>query len=257
MIPAGPGQTELQLAINAQLQPQGYCGTPSFLNILLEKAQAQGQRLSFRHALVTGEALPPALRQRFSDAGMDVLQAYASADIGLIGYESWIDQGLSLDEELLVEIVRPGSGEPVESGEIGEVVVTRFDPEYPLIRFATGDLSSWLSGTSPCGRTNLRLRGWQGRADQSAKVKGLFVHPAQLEALRVEVGGMARIRAVITQQAHQDQLTLLCEAQADTRLDLDRIVAQARAVLRLGVSVDIVPSGSLPRDSVVIEDQRS
>ncbi|BDY05533.1 AMP-binding protein [Ferrimonas sp. YFM] len=256
VIPAGPGQTELQLEINASLKPQGYCGTPSFLKILLDRAAEKGQTLSFTHALVTGEALPGALRQVFQDAGIEVRQAYATADIGLIAYESEPDQGLVLAEDIVVEIVRPGSGEPVADGEVGEVVVTSFNRDYPLIRFATGDLSAMMDGPSACGRSNGRIKGWMGRADQTTKVKGMFVHPVQLERLRSRVAGMSRIRALVERQAHNDQLTLLCEPQAEPPLPESEVATLARALLKLGAEVNWVEPGSLPRDGIVIEDRR-
>ncbi|MBY6186450.1 AMP-binding protein [Marinobacter hydrocarbonoclasticus] len=256
VIPAGPGQTEQQLAVNAHLKPEGYCGTPSFLAILLDKAEAMGQRLSFDVALVTGEALPASLRARFEAAGIQVRQAYATADVGLIAYESQPDTGLIVDEDLLLEVVRPGTGTPVPEGEVGEVVVTSFNPDYPLIRFATGDLSSVLTAPSPCGRTNLRIRGWQGRADQSTKVKGLFVHPGQLEQLCNRIDGLSRVRAVVRQLAGQDSLELLCEPEAMPTASAGEVEAQARALLRLGVAARWVEPGALPRDGVVIEDTR-
>ncbi|MBY5921724.1 phenylacetate--CoA ligase family protein [Ferrimonas balearica] len=256
VIPAGPGQTELQLELNARLKPEGYCGTPSFLAILLDRAEASQQPLSFRVALVTGEALPASLRARFEAAGIRVRQAYATADVGLIAYETEPDAGLVVDEDLLLEVVRPGSGQPVAEGEIGEVVVTSVNPDYPLVRFATGDLSSVMIEPSPCGRTNMRIRGWQGRADQSTKVKGLFVHPGQIEQLRNRIPGLARIRAVITQSEGQDSLTLLCEPEQLPTVTEEEVVAQARALLRLGTSACWVAAGVLPRDGVVIEDTR-
>ncbi|MBW3164809.1 phenylacetate--CoA ligase family protein [Ferrimonas balearica] len=256
VVPAGPGQTDLQLELNARLQPQGYCGTPSFLAILLDKAEERGQSLSFSVALVTGEALPAALRARFEAAGITVRQAYATADVGLIAYETVPDQGLIVDEDLLLEIVRPGTGTPVEPGEIGEVVVTSLNRDYPLIRFATGDLSSVLAEPSPCGRTQTRIRGWQGRADQSTKVKGLFVHPGQLEQLRSRIDGLARVRAVVRQHDGQDTLELLCEPELTPSVGVAAVEEQARALLRIGVSARWVTPGELPRDGVVIEDTR-
>ncbi|TKB48159.1 phenylacetate--CoA ligase [Ferrimonas sediminicola] len=256
VIPAGPGQTELQLEINASLRPQGYCGTPSFLKILLDRAAEKDQSLSFTHALVTGEALPGPLRQLFLEAGIQVRQAYATADIGLIAYESEPDQGLVLAEDLLVEIVRPGSGEPVADGEVGEVVVTSFNRDYPLVRFATGDLSAMMTGTSPCGRSNGRIKGWMGRADQTTKVKGMFVHPVQLERLRNRVAGMSRIRARVERHQHNDRLTLLCEPEGQPTLPESEVATLARALLKLGAEVTWVAPGSLPRDGIVIEDCR-
>jgi phenylacetate-CoA ligase len=183
VIPGGTGQTELQLRAIEHLKPQGYAGTPSFLRIILEKGREAGTDLrSLKKALVSGEAFPPAVQKEIAGYGIEALQCYASADLGLIAYESPAREGLILDESILVEIVRPGTGDPVADGEVGEVVVTTLTPDYPLIRFATGDLSAILAGQSPCGRTNRRIRGWMGRADQTTKVKGLFVHPHEIAA---------------------------------------------------------------------------
>ncbi len=256
VIPAGPGQTEQQLLINAQLQPEGYCGTPSFLAILLDKAAERGQTLSFRHALVTGEALTAAQRRTFADAGIRVHEAYATADLGLIAYETSPGEGLVVAEGILLELVRPGGSEPVAESEVGEVVITRLDATYPLIRFATGDLSSLLPGPSPCGRSNRRIRGWLGRADQSAKVRGLFIHPGQLEALRRSVPGLAQIRAVVSDQP-QDHLVLLCEPEPDAPLgDAAALAQQAQAQLRLRCEIQWVAPETLPRDGILIEDRR-
>lgn len=263
VIPAGPGQTEQQLDIIEDLKPQGYCGTPSFLNILLSKAQQQGRDISsVKKALVTGEALPPALREEFTDAGIHVLQAYATADIGLIGYESIADDGLIIAEDLIVEIVRPGSLAPVAEGEVGEVVVTSFNKDYPLIRFATGDLSAIKLGESACGRTNMRIKGWLGRADQTTKVKGMFIHPEQIERVRLTTNCFPKARLTVTQHEHQDKMHLQCEfdrencAENNVELLLTELADNLKKLTKLNGSVEFVSVGSLLDDGKVIDDQR-
>ena len=263
VIPAGPGQTEQQLDIIEDLKPQGYCGTPSFLNILLNKAQQQGRDISsIKKALVTGEALPAALREEFTDAGIRVLQAYATADIGLIGYESIADDGLIIAEDLIVEIVRPGSLEPVAEGEVGEVVVTSFNKDYPLIRFATGDLSAIKPGESACGRTNMRIKGWLGRADQTTKVKGMFVHPEQIERVRLSVEGIDKVRLTVTQENHQDKMHLQCEydsedySQQAAQELLFQLENNLKKFTKLNGSVELVNPGVLLNDGKVIDDKR-
>ena len=257
VIPAGPGQTELQLDMAKNIKPNGYCGTPSFLKILLDKAKSQQQKLPFTKALVTGEALTPALKAAFIDADIEVKQAYATADIGLIAFES-VDDGLIVAEDIILELVRPGTLMPVESGEVGEVVITSFNPSYPLIRFATGDLSAELAGSSSCGRSNMRIKGWLGRADQTTKVKGLFVHPEQVEQIRVQHNIIQRLRMVVSRDNDNDKMCLLCEV-AETALnsvDVSAIVQTIRAVTQLSAEVCIEPLGSLPNDGIVIEDRR-
>ncbi|MGB1261454.1 MAG: phenylacetate--CoA ligase family protein [Cognaticolwellia sp.] len=265
VIPAGPGQTEQQLDIIEDLKPQGYCGTPSFLKILLAKAKQQGRDVSsLNKALVTGEALPQTLRDEFTHAGIDVLQAYASADVGLIAYESIADEGLIIAEDLIVEIVRPGSLEPVADGEIGEVVVTSFNNDYPLIRFATGDLSAIKSGVSACGRSNMRIKGWLGRADQTTKIKGMFVHPEQIERVRLTHQNLPKARLTVSQKNHQDQMHLQCEFDAKSGTDTDIDTAHLLAALKeslqqftkLNGSVELMALGSLPDDGKVIDDKR-
>jgi len=262
VIPAGPGQTDQQLDVIEELQPQGYCGTPSFLKILLDKAQATNSDVSsLKKALVTGEALPAALREEFKNAGINTLQAYASADVGLIGYESIADDGLIIAEDLIVEIVRPGSLTPVADGEIGEVVITSFNADYPLIRFATGDLSAIKPGISACGRTNVRIKGWLGRADQTTKIKGMFVHPQQIERIRLSVNGIKKMRLVVTQHDHQDKMQLLCEYDQNhadlTKQQLTTVLLDnLKQYTKLNGSVELVELGSLADDGKVIDDQR-
>ncbi|MEZ5450382.1 MAG: AMP-binding protein [Thiolinea sp.] len=209
VIPGGVGQTELQLQTMAELKPNAYVGTPSFLNILLDKADESGLDLSaLQKGLVSGEAYPPAFRQKFAERGIQVLQCYATADLGLIAYETEAADGLVIDEGVYLEIVRPGTGEPVADGEVGEVVVTTLNPDYPLIRFATGDLSAILSGPSPCGRTNRRIKGWMGRADQTAKVRGMFIRPEQVDRVIKRHPEISRARLMVDWRDQADQLTL-------------------------------------------------
>ncbi len=257
VIPAGPGQTELQLDMAKNIKPNGYCGTPSFLKILLDKANTQQQSLPFKKALVTGEALTSSLKSAFTEADIEVKQAYASADVGLIAFES-SDDGLIVAEDIILELVRPGTLTAVEVGEVGEVVITSFNPSYPLIRFATGDLSAELAGSSSCGRSNMRIKGWLGRADQTTKVKGLFVHPEQVEQIRVQHNIIQRLRMVVSRDNDNDKMCLLCEV-AETALnsvDVSAIVQTIRAVTQLSAEVCIEPLGSLPNDGIVIEDRR-
>jgi phenylacetate-CoA ligase len=258
VIPGGTGQTELQLKAIEHLRPQGYVGTPSFLRIILEKGRELGADLSsMKKALVSGEAFPPALQKEVAGYGIAALQCYASADLGLIAYESPAREGMILDEGILVEIVRPGTGDPVAEGEVGEVVVTTLTPDYPLIRFATGDLSAILGGRSPCGRTNARIKGWMGRADQTTKVKGMFVHPVQVaEAVR-PYREILRARLVVSQEDQIDVMTLHAEvpAGADPALAA-RLVESLQAVTKLKGKVVLQAPGSLPNDGKVIEDTR-
>jgi phenylacetate-CoA ligase len=258
VIPGGTGQTELQLKAIEHLRPQGYVGTPSFLRIILEKGRELGADLaSMRKALVSGEAFPPALQKEVAGHGIDALQCYASADLGLIAYESPAREGMILDEGILVEIVRPGTGDPVPEGEVGEVVVTTLTPDYPLIRFATGDLSAILGGQSPCGRTNARIKGWMGRADQTTKVKGMFVHPTQVaEAVRPH-RDVLRARLVVSQEQQTDVMTLYAEVAAGGDAALaERLAESLQAVTKLKGKVVLQAPGSLPNDGKVIEDTR-
>jgi len=242
----------------ADLAPRGYVGTPSFLKILLEKAEEAGADVSsLRKALVSGEALPASLRAFFDARGVHVLQCYTTADLGTIAYESEAREGLIVSEGLLVEIVRPGTGDPVPDGEVGEVVVTNtLTPEYPLVRFATGDLSAVLPGASPCGRTNVRLRGWLGRADQSAKVRGMFVHPSLVAQVVRRHPRISRARLTISRVEDADAMTLRCET-ASPDPGLQAAVADSiRDVCKLRGEVELVAPGSLPNDGKVIDDVR-
>ena len=258
VVPAGVGQTELQVQAIAHLKPAAYVGTPSFLNIILDKAaEMKADVSSITKGLVSGEALPPSLRGQLQNRGVKVLQCYASADLGLIAYESESREGLIVDEGVIVEIVRPGSGDPVPEGEVGEVVVTTFTPEYPLIRFGTGDLSAVLSGKSPCGRSNMRIKGWMGRADQTTKVKGMFVHPSQVAAVVDRHGEVTRARLVVESIDNQDVMTLHCEASVQDAKLVHAVASSIREVCKLRGEVKLVEPGSLPNDGKVIDDLRT
>jgi phenylacetate-coenzyme A ligase PaaK-like adenylate-forming protein len=257
-VPAGVGQTELQVQVLAQVRPQGYVGTPSFLKLILDKGDELGSNLtSLRKGLVSGEYLPPTLRAAFAERGIAVRQCYATADLGLIAYESAALDGMIVDEGIILEIVRPGTGDPVPEGEVGEVVVTNLTPDYPLIRFATGDLSALLPGISPCGRTNRRIKGWLGRADQTTKVRGMFVHPSQVAAILKRHPELQRGRLVVTRLNDQDQMVLQIEVAGAGPAGLAQAVAEtARELTRLRCEVTLVAPGSLPNDGKVIDDQR-
>ena len=258
VIPGGTGQTEMQVRAINDLEPVGYVGTPSFLKIILEKAGELGLECrSLRRALVSGEAFMPAVREFLSQRGLAAFQAYGTADLGVIAYESEAREGLVVNEDIIVEIVRPGTGDPVSEGEVGEVVVTTFNRDYPLLRFATGDLSAVLAGASPCGRTNFRIKGWMGRADQATKVRGLFVHPHQVaEVLRRH--GLSRGRLVVANEAGEDRMTLRVERDGDADADLaTRVEATLRDVSKLRGEVRFERPGSLPNDGKVIEDSRA
>ena len=258
VFPAGIGQTELQVQAIARLHPNVYVGTPSFLDILLDKAVELGADVSsITKGLVSGEALPPSLRAAIGERGVAVMQCYATADVGLIAYESPALEGMILDEGAIVEIVRPGTGDPVAEGEVGEVVVTPLNPDYPLVRFATGDLSAVMPGTSPCGRTNTRIRGWMGRADQTTKVRGMFVHPSQIADVARRHPEIIRARLVVTSVDNQDVMTLRCESEADDGSIAGAVAATVRDVCKLRGEIEIVRPGTLANDGKVIEDART
>ncbi|MFT5503327.1 MAG: phenylacetate-CoA ligase [Gammaproteobacteria bacterium] len=257
VIPAGTGQTELQIQTINDLQPNGYVGTPSFLKIILDKATSLDADVSsIKKALVSGEALPPSIRADFQEQGLSVQQCYATADLGVIGYESSALEGLIIDESVYVEIVRPGSSDLVAEGEVGEVVVTRLSPQYPLIRFATGDLSAVLPGESPCGRTNLRIKGWMGRADQTAKVRGMFIHPEQIDKVVKRHTEITRARLVVNWVDKADQMTLQCEVNRREEPLLEAIANSFREICKLRCEVELVNSGELVNDGKVIDDAR-
>jgi phenylacetate-CoA ligase len=258
VFPAGIGQTEQQLEAIAVLRPDGYVGTPSFLRILVEKAENIGGDISsMRKGLVGGEAFPPSLRDWFTARGMAVYQSYATADLGLIAYETEAREGLVIDEGVIVEIVRPGTGDPVDEGEVGELVVTTLNPDYPLIRFGTGDLSAVLPGTCPTGRTNSRIRGWMGRADQTVKIRGMFVHPAQIATIAQKFPQVLKARLIVSGEMANDSMHFQVEAVSSDG-DLDQKIGQAiREVTKLRGTVELLAPGSLPNDGKVIEDTRS
>ena len=254
----GTGQTEQQVQAMAQLQPAGYIGTPSFLKIIVDKAAEMGVALpSVTKALFGGEAFPPSLRDWFAARGIAGYQCYATADVGSIAFETEAREGLVLDEDVIVEIVRPGTGDPVADGEVGEVVVTSLSPAYPLIRFGTGDLSAVLAGPCPTGRTNTRIKGWMGRADQTTKIRGMFVHPAQVDAIAKRFPEVARARLVVTGEMANDAMTLKVETAGDPVALASRIGEAIRDITKLRGEVELLPLGSLPNDGKVIEDARS
>ena len=255
----GTGQTEQQVQAMAELRPAGYIGTPSFLKIILEKAADMGVALpSVKKAMMGGEAFPPSLRDWFTAHGVDAYQCYATADLGLIAYETAAREGLVLDEGVIVEIVRPGTGDPVPEGEVGELVVTSLNPDYPLIRFGTGDLSAVLSGNCPTGRTNTRIKGWMGRADQTTKIRGMFVHPGQVDTIAKRFPEITKARLVVTGEMANDAMTLKVETACSGPDALAVKIGEAiRDVTKLRGDVELVVPGSLPNDGKVIEDARS
>lgn len=258
VFPAGTGQTEQQLDAMLALRPDGYTGTPSFLRILLEKAAESGADIrSLTKASVGGEACPPSLTAWFKEQGVDVYQTYATADLGLVAYETRARQGLVLEEGVIVEIVRPGTGDPVPEGEVGELVVTSLNPAYPLIRFGTGDLSAILSGTCPTGRTAPRIKGWMGRADQTTKIKGMFVHASQVAEIVRRFPQVQKARLVVSGEMANDRMNLLVETTDTTDGLRAQLEAAVREVTKLRGEIQVVSPGSLPNDGKVIEDARS
>ena len=258
VFPGGTGQTEQQLQAMQHLRPDAYAGTPSFLRILLEKAAELGVALPhLKKALVSGEAFPPSLRDWLAERGVAGYQAYATADVGVIAYETSARQGLVVDEGVLVEIVRPGTGDPLPDGEVGEVVVTVFTPDYPMLRFGTGDLSAMLPGPCPTGRSNRRIKGWMGRADQTAKVRGMFVHPAQVAEVLKRHPELGRGRLVVAGEMAADTLTLRVEATTRPAGLADAVALSVRDLTKLRADIELVEPGSLPNDGKVIEDARS
>ncbi|ATG41096.1 phenylacetate--CoA ligase family protein [Phaeobacter piscinae] len=254
VLPAGTGQTELQVTAARDVGATAYAGTPDYLKVILDKADAMGVQLGFTKAAVGGGALFPSLRQEYADRGITCLQSYATADLGNIAYESAAMEGMIVDEQVIVEIVTPGTGTPVAVGEVGEVVVTTLNPDYPLIRFATGDLSAVLPGESPCGRTNMRIKGWMGRADQTTKIKGMFVRPEQVAALVDKHDEIVKARVIASRDGEMDAMTVQIEAQNGDEIAFSRSVVE---VLKLKGRVEVVAPGALPKDGLVIEDQRS
>jgi phenylacetate-CoA ligase len=257
VIPGGVGNTEQQLDAIAHYRPSGYFGTPDFLKILLDTAATSGKDASsIKRGLVSAAALPASLREELGRRGVAVLQCYATAELGVIAYESEPPEGMIVNESVIVEIVRPGTGDPVPDGEVGEVVVTSFNPDYPMIRLGTGDLSALMPGTSACGRTNLRIKGWMGRADQTAKVKGMFVHPKQIAELAARHPELKRMRLVVGREGEQDTMTLLAESPASDAALERAIAASLQSVTKLKGAVKLVAPGSLPNDGKIIADER-
>ena len=257
VVPGGIGNTEQQVDAIAHYRPSGYVGTPDFLKILLDTAAKSGKdAASIKRGLVSGAALPASLRDELGGRGVAVLQCYATAELGVIAYESEAREGMIVNENVIVEIVRPGTGDPVPDGEVGEIVATSFNPDYPMIRLATGDLSAVLAGRSACRRTNMRIKGWMGRADQTTKVKGMFVHPAQVAEVGRRHPELGRLRLAVTREAEQDVMTLKAECGAPA-VELERAVAATlQSVTKLRGAVEIVAPGSLPNDGKVIADER-
>jgi phenylacetate-CoA ligase len=257
VIPGGVGNTEQQVDAIAHYKPSGYVGTPDFLKILLDTAEKTGKDAgSIKRALVSGAALPASLRDELGQRGVVTVQCYATAELGVIAYESEAKEGMIVNETVIVEIVRPGTGDPVAEGEVGEVVVTSFNPDYPMIRLGTGDLSALLPGVSPCGRTNSRIKGWMGRADQTAKVKGMFVHPKQIAEVAARHPELKRLRLVVGREGEQDTMTLMAESATQDAALAATIAASLQSVTKLKGAVSLVAIGTLPNDGKVIADER-
>ncbi|MCK1429553.1 MULTISPECIES: AMP-binding protein [unclassified Bradyrhizobium] len=257
VIPAGPGNTEQQFELIEAYRPVGYSGTPDFLKILLDAAASSGRDVSsIKRALVSGAAFPPSLQAEIKARGIDVYQAFGTADFGIIAFETSARDGMVVNEDLIMEIVKPGTGDPVAPGDVGEIVVTSLDPHHPWIRLALGDLTAALPGTSPCGRTNMRIRGWMGRADQTTKVKGMFVRPEQVAEIGKRHSALGRLRLVVTRQGEADAMTLKAETAAANDALRDEIAGTLRAVTKLGGEVELVRPGALPNDGKVIADER-
>jgi len=258
VIPGGPGNTEQQLDIIEHLRPLGYVGTSDFLKILLDAAKAANRDASsLKKALVSGAAFPPSLQAEIKARGIDAYQTYATADLGVVAYETSAREGLMVNEDVLLEIVRPGTGEPVAEGEVGEVVVTSFNSHHPLIRLALGDLTAALPGRASCGRTNMRIKGWMGRADQTTKVKGMFVRPEQIAEIAQRHPELKRLRLVVTREGEQDAMTLRAEsAKTDASL-ASEVASSLQTITKLKGKVELAAPGSLPNDGKVISDERA
>ncbi|MDD1518394.1 MULTISPECIES: phenylacetate--CoA ligase family protein [Bradyrhizobium] len=257
VIPAGPGNTEQQFELIEAYRPVGYSGTPDFLKILLDAAASSGREVSsIKRAVVSGAAFPPSLQAEIRGRGIDAYQAFGTADLGLIAFETEAREGMVVNEDLILEIVKPGTGDPVTPGDVGEIVVTSLDPHHPWIRLALGDLTAALAGTSPCGRTNMRIKGWMGRADQTTKIKGMFVRPEQIAEIGKRHAGLGRLRLVVTRQGETDAMTLRAETAAASEALREEIAGTLRAVTKLGGTVELVGPGMLPNDGKVIADER-
>jgi len=257
VIPAGPGNTEQQFELIEAYRPVGYSGTPDFLKILLDAAASTGRDVSsIKRALVSGAAFPPSLQAEIRARGIDAYQAFGTADLGLIAFETAARDGMVVNEDLIMEIVKPGTGEPIAEGDVGEIVVTSLDPHHPWIRLALGDLTAALPGPSQCGRTNMRIKGWMGRADQTTKVKGMFVRPEQIAEIGRRHSALGRLRLVVTRQGEADAMTLKAEAAITSDALREEIAGTLRAVTKLGGNVELVSPGALPNDGKVIADER-
>tara|TARA_R110002073_G_scaffold199364_1_gene358422 strand:- start:5100 stop:6296 length:1197 start_codon:yes stop_codon:yes gene_type:complete len=253
VLPAGTGQTDLQVRAAKDVKCTAYAGTPDYLKIILDRADELGVMLHFKRAVVGGGALFASLRQEYADRGILCLQNYATADLGNVAYETDAQDGMIVDEHVIVEIVTPGTGNPVEAGQVGEIVVTCLNPDYPLIRFATGDMSAVLPGQSPCGRTNMRIKGWMGRADQATKIKGMFVRPEQVAEIVVRHPEVKKVRVVVTRQGEKDEVSVLIESE---KKHLAHYRESVSAILKLNIAVEVVAPDSLPNDGKIIDDQR-
>jgi len=257
VIPAGPGNTEAQFELIEAYRPVGYSGTPDFLKILLDAAASAGRDVSsIKRALVSGAAFPKSLQDEMKSRGIDAYQAFGTADLGLVAFETTARAGMTVNEDLILEIVKPGTGDPVDPGDVGEIVVTSLDEHHPWIRLALGDLTAALSGPSPCGRTNMRIKGWMGRADQTTKVKGMFVRPEQVAEIGKRHPELGRLRLVVTRAGENDVMTLKCECGSPADTLRDQVTATLRAVAKLGGNVELVGAGALPNDGKVIADER-
>ncbi|GKQ52977.1 phenylacetate--CoA ligase family protein [Bradyrhizobium sp. Ce-3] len=257
VIPAGPGNTEQQFELIEAYRPVGYSGTPDFLKILLDAAASAGRDVSsIKRALVSGAAFPKSLQEEMKSRGVEAYQAFGTADLGLIAFETPAREGMTVNEDLILEIVKPGTGDPVAPGDVGEIVVTSLDPHHPWIRLALGDLTAALPGASPCGRTNMRIKGWMGRADQTTKVKGMFVRPEQIAEIGKRHPALGRLRLVVTRAGEADAMTLKAECASPASSLQDEVAASLRAVTKLGGAVELVGAGALPNDGKVIVDER-
>ena len=257
VIPAGPGNTEAQFELIEAYRPVGYSGTPDFLKILLDAAATAGRDVSsVKRALVSGAAFPKSLQEEIKSRGVDAYQAFGTADLGMIAFETPAREGMTVNEDLILEIVKPGTGDPVKEGEVGEIVVTSLDPHHPWIRLAIGDLTAALPGKSPCGRTNMRIKGWMGRADQTTKVKGMFVRPEQVAEIGKRHPEIGRLRLVVSRAGETDLMTLRAECASPSDALRDQLTATLRSIAKLGGTVELVGAGSLPNDGKVIADER-
>jgi phenylacetate-CoA ligase len=257
VIPAGPGNNDQQFELIDAYRPVGYSGTPDFLKILLDAAASAGRDVSsIKRAMVSGAAFPPSLQQEIKSRGIDAYQAFGTADLGMVAFETPAREGMVVNEDLILEIVRPGTGDPVAEGDVGEIVVTSLDPHHPWIRLALGDLTAALPGTSPCGRTNMRIKGWMGRADQTTKVKGMFIRPEQIAEIGKRHGDLGRLRLVVTRDGEADAMTLKAECASPSDAIMTELGATLRNVTKLGGNVALVAMGSLPNDGKVISDER-